>query len=178
MAPRTSCASAATTATATARRRPRRASCPRAARARPVWSSRRWRAGPAGDAITVEIADASEPGENNDQFKLIVKRGEKVEETFDNVTLRKGANNVATRVKAESKLITVEEVRGGGTMELHKGARVNLLTAAPGMPDTVQVSPADYVGDSADRTGFGGLEAIDEVTMLCVPDLMAASSGA
>src|SRR5262249_45775093 len=27
---------------------------------------------------------------------------------------------------------------------------------------------------SADRTGFAGLEAIDEVTMLCVPDLMAA----
>ena len=52
--------------------------------------------GPAGDAITVETADASEPGENNDQFKLIVKRGEKVEETYDNVTLRKGANNVAT----------------------------------------------------------------------------------
>ena len=27
--------------------------------------------------------------------------------------------------------------------------------------------PDDYVGDVADRTGFGGLEAIDEVTMLC-----------
>src|SRR6202030_4451847 len=30
------------------------------------------------------------------------------------------------------------------------------------------------VGDSADRTGFGGLEAIDPITMVCVPDLMAA----
>jgi hypothetical protein len=30
------------------------------------------------------------------------------------------------------------------------------------------------VGSAADRTGFGGLEAIDEVTMLSVPDLMAA----
>ena len=37
-----------------------------------------------------------------------------------------------------------------------------------------KVSPAAYVGNSADRTGFGGLEAIDNVTMLCVPDLMAA----
>jgi uncharacterized protein len=129
--------------------------------------------GPAGDSITVETADASEPGENNDQFKLIVKRNEKVEETHDNVTLRKGNNNVATRVKAESKLITVEEVRGGGTMELHKGARVNLYGGS-GIPESVQVSAADYVGDSSDRTGFGGLEAIDEVTMLCVPDLTAA----
>ena len=30
------------------------------------------------------------------------------------------------------------------------------------------------MGDPADRTGFAGLEAIDEVTMLAVPDLMAA----
>jgi hypothetical protein len=35
------------------------------------------------------------------------------------------------------------------------------------------VSPDDYVGNAADRTGFAGLEAIDDVTMLCVPDLMA-----
>src|ERR1700749_909158 len=79
--------------------------------------------GPAGDGITVETSDASEPGENNDQFKLIVKRGEKVEETFDNVSLRKGANNVATKVKADSKLISVEEVRGGGTLELRRDSR-------------------------------------------------------
>jgi phage tail sheath protein FI len=129
--------------------------------------------GPAGDSITVETHEASEPGESNDQFKLVVKRGDKVEETFDNVSLRKGANNVATRVKAESKLISVEEVRGGGTMELHKGSRVS-LGGGGGLPDSVSVSPSDYVGDSSDRTGFGGLEAIDEVTMLCVPDLTAA----
>jgi uncharacterized protein len=129
--------------------------------------------GPAGDSLSVETQDASEAGENNDQFKLLVKRGDRVEETFDNVTLRKGANNVATRVKAESKLISVEEVRGGGTMEMHKGAHVS-LGGGGGLPDSVQVSAADYVGDSSDRTGFGGLEAIDEVTMLCVPDLTAA----
>jgi phage tail sheath protein FI len=36
-----------------------------------------------------------------------------------------------------------------------------------------RVTPDDYVGNSADRTGFAGLEAVDEVTMLAVPDLMA-----
>jgi phage tail sheath protein FI len=34
--------------------------------------------------------------------------------------------------------------------------------------------PAEYLGDSADRTGFGGLEAVDEISMVAVPDLMAA----
>ena len=36
------------------------------------------------------------------------------------------------------------------------------------------MSPANYVGDAADRTGFSGLEAVDEVTMVAVPDLVAA----
>src|SRR5258707_14932074 len=37
-----------------------------------------------------------------------------------------------------------------------------------------RVTPDEYVGNSADRTGFAGLEAVDTVTMLSVPDLMAA----
>ena len=37
----------------------------------------------------------------------------------------------------------------------------------------MRLTPDDYVGDPADRTGFGGLEAVDEVTMLAVPDLMS-----
>jgi uncharacterized protein len=36
------------------------------------------------------------------------------------------------------------------------------------------VQPDHYIGDAGARTGFGGLETIDDVTMLCVPDLMAA----
>nr|MDQ3294890.1 phage tail sheath subtilisin-like domain-containing protein [Actinomycetota bacterium] len=43
-----------------------------------------------------------------------------------------------------------------------------------GGADDIDVSPDDYVGNTADRTGFAGLEAIDEVTMLAVPDLAAA----
>ena len=51
------------------------------------------------------------------------------------------------------------------------------LAAAPAVPDAVEaeeVGVAHYLGDSADRTGFGGLEAVDEVSMVAVPDLMSA----
>ena len=44
----------------------------------------------------------------------------------------------------------------------------------PAAPVAAPVSPTDYLGDSRARTGFGGLEAIDEVTMVAMPDLMAA----
>ena len=39
---------------------------------------------------------------------------------------------------------------------------------------SARLSADDYVGDVADRTGFAGLEAVEEMTMLCVPDLMSA----
>ncbi len=50
-------------------------------------------------------------------------------------------------------------------------SNVSLSGGAATMP--TRVSPDDYVGNSADRTGFAGLEAVDEVTMLAVPDLMS-----
>ncbi len=123
-------------------------------------------AGPAGDEIGVEIAEPSEPGEG--VFKLVVTRGGKDEEVYDNVSVKRGKQNVFTAVKA-SKLIRLEEVAKGelapasGKMALSGGA----ASAA------VRVTPDEYVGNPADRTGFGGLEAVDEVTMVAAPDLMA-----
>ena len=67
--------------------------------------------GAAGNDIAIEFADASEPGDET--FKLLVKRQGQVVETFDNVSLKRGPNNVVTKVKAESKLITLEETKGG-----------------------------------------------------------------
>jgi uncharacterized protein len=130
-------------------------------------------AGTSGDDISVEVADASDPGPEGQNFKLIVRKGGQ-EEVYDNVSVRKGANNVVAKVKAESKLIALEEAKGG---QLAAPARGNVKLSGGGAPvpaTTAHVDANDYVGSSADRTGFGGLEAVDEVTMLCVPDLMAA----
>jgi len=123
-------------------------------------------AGAAGNEIGVEIAEASEPAEG--VFKLVVTRGGKEEEVYDNVSVKRGKQSVFTAVKA-SRLIRLEEVAKGE------------LAPAPGKmglvggtaPATVHVTPDEYVGNAADRTGFGGLEAIDEVTMVAAPDLMA-----
>ncbi|OLF16056.1 phage tail sheath family protein [Actinophytocola xanthii] len=125
------------------------------------------RAADAGD-LTVEVAPASE--ESEDTFKLIVKQGGQPVETFDNVTTKRGANNVATVVRQQSKLIVVEETKGKALVAPRHG---EIALGAPGT-SPVKVEANDYVGNSSDRTGFGGLEAIDEITMLAVPDLMAA----
>jgi len=136
---------------------------------KPAFTAKALAQGAEGNDITVEVVDASEPSE--DTFKLIVKKGGREAETYDNVTTKRGPNSLTTRVKAESKLIQIEETKGGS---LAVPTRGQVTLGGGGGATPVHVSPTDYVGSSADRTGFAGLEAVDEVTMLCVPDLLAA----
>jgi uncharacterized protein len=125
-------------------------------------------AGPGGDELTVRIAEASQPAE--DTFKLEVLRDGKVEETFDNLSTKRGATNVATVLARQSKLITVEDAAALALPD--KGGSVTLAGGA--LPARLPLDVEHYVGETAARTGFSALEAIDEVTMLAVPDLMSA----
>jgi phage tail sheath protein FI len=124
--------------------------------------------------LSVEITDAGGDNPSDEMFRIVVKRnGEQVEE-FDRLTLSRGKTNVATVVNATSQQVRVEEISGAA---LEKPASGEVVLAAPPPAPAVpspRLSAEDYVGDVADRTGFGGLEAVDEITMLCVPDLMSA----
>jgi uncharacterized protein len=129
--------------------------------------------------LSVEVADPEGDGPA-ERFKLIVKDGGKTVESFD-VTAKKGGRNyVVTQVKERSKLITVAEATPAGQLARPENQTVALTAPAPApaAPDKgageSHPGPAHYLGDSADRTGFGGLEAVDEVSMVAVPDLMAA----
>ncbi|MHC3471798.1 phage tail sheath subtilisin-like domain-containing protein [Streptomyces sp. 7R007] len=129
--------------------------------------------------LSVEVADPEGEGPA-ERFKLLVKDGDKTVETFD-VTAKKGGRNyVVTQVKERSKLITVTEAAPAAQLARPDNQTVALAApaSAPAVPDQAAEAPhpgpAQYLGDSADRTGFGGLEAVDEVSMVAVPDLMAA----
>ncbi len=127
--------------------------------------------------ITVEVTDHT-PGEGQppaeDRFNLVVKRGGKVAETFEGLTTKRGKDNVITVVRERSKLITIEEDASAGPVTQPARGSVALkdVPVPPAVPR--QVVTDDYVGDVAKRTGVGGLEAIDEVTMVAAPDLMSA----
>ncbi|MFG1603696.1 phage tail sheath family protein [Actinoplanes sp. NPDC049265] len=128
-------------------------------------------AGQSNQNITVEVHDAGE-GSPDDRAVLIVKQDGKEAEKF-NVTTKRGRENVVTQLREHSKLITVEEVAAANG--LAKGT-VSLVAEQPAVPAPVPhaVVADDYVGDVAERSGFGGLEAVDEITMVSVPDLMSA----
>jgi hypothetical protein len=120
----------------------------------------------AGGAGSSQVSRRpSEPGEG--VFKLTVSRGSD-EEVYDNVTVKRGRQSVFTAVKT-SKLVRLEEVAKGEIAPAvgSKGALTGGTASGP-----VRVTPDEYVGSSADRTGFGGLEAVEEITMVAAPDLM------
>ena len=126
--------------------------------------------GPSGNQITVEVSEATTPAD--DTFSLKVSAPGQPDEIYDNVSTKRGKNNVVTMVKEQSKLIQIEEIGTASALErVPARGKVSLAGAESSKP--MRLTPDDYVGDSADRTGFGGLEAIDQVTMLAVPDLMA-----
>ncbi|MBB4962436.1 phage tail sheath family protein [Micromonospora polyrhachis] len=131
------------------------------------------RGGGTPDDLTVEVTDAPE-GAPEERFNLVVKRAGKVAETFENVTTKRGKDNVVTAVREKSKLITLEETVPAAQLTRPSGGEVALTVPAPATAAPTEVAADEYVGDAAERTGFGGLEAVEEVTMVAVPDLMGA----
>ena len=127
--------------------------------------------GPPGNDITLEVADASE-GSPEDTFKLIVKRGPD-EEPFDNLTPKAGDRNAVAVVNADSKLIQIEEF-GKTAVARRRPASGSYSLAGGTSAAPARIDADDYVGDPDRRSGLGGFQAVDDVTMVCCPDLMAA----
>lgn len=148
--------------------------------------------GPAGNDIAVEITHAPQlEGDSGDDakddtgddakgkkakgsaallFNMTVKVGGQVAERYPNASLDpKAETYVQTLVEEQSQLIWVE-VKGKADQLPAEGS----YELAGGEVKTKAITPADYQGDVAKRVGLGGLHPLDDITMICVPDLMAS----
>jgi hypothetical protein len=133
--------------------------------------------GTSDGEISVEVVEAGGDSPSEDMFKLLVKRGGEVVEEFDRATVGRGRQNVAAMVRDGSKLITIEDARKQGVAaeKPDLGEVATLVTPPP--PEALpspRLGADDYVGDVMERSGVQGLEAIDDITMVCIPDLMSA----
>jgi phage tail sheath protein FI len=126
-------------------------------------------------AVKVELSEepAAEGGEAT--YKLIVDAGTSGREEYDGLTLKKGRQNLATKVNSASKFIKITETAG---LPDTRPATGTYTLSAPNQP-TDEVKATDFEGDVARRQGMGGLAAVDEITMVCMPDAMtlAGSNG-
>ena len=126
---------------------------------------------------SIEISKPVGEDVPDDQFNLRIKCGSK-EETFDNLTFKKGKaiRNVVDVVNKESKLVQVaekestlsivEKMPAPGTYPLAVSTTTTSLTVK-------SISPDEFVGNAAERSGIMGLELSEEVTMVMCPDIMA-----
>jgi uncharacterized protein len=125
------------------------------------------------DQVAVEITPEAPAGDGEgkaDQptYRVVVTAGP-VREEFDGLSLKKGRQNLVTKVNAGSQLITLEEV-GGQAAET--APREGTYTLSVPAVEVAEVGAGEFEGDIAHRRGMGGLAAVDEITMLCVPDLV------
>ncbi|WP_335935013.1 phage tail sheath family protein [Streptomyces sp. PTD5-9] len=130
------------------------------------------RPGTSGD-LSVEVADVEGDNPPEDRFRLLVRQGGKVVETFD-VSTRKSVKGYLVTQARQSKLIEVVEQPGAAqSRPENQVLPLSPAAAGPGA-GAARVDLAEFVGDASERTGLAGLEAIDEITMVAVPDLMSA----
>jgi uncharacterized protein len=124
------------------------------------------------DTIKVDLSEESPPEggskDGDSTYKLIVTAGDEREE-HDGLTLKRGRSNIATKVNAASKLIKIVDT--SASLPETRVATGSYTLAAPAAAQT-EVEATDFEGDVAKREGMGGLAAVDEVTMIVMPDIM------
>lgn len=132
--------------------------------------------GPAGNELGAEIqhqASDEEDTEESDLFVLIIREGNQQAERFEGLTLGSSGRNVEEVVNAQSTLVQVEILRKTGKLSERRPAEGSYRLSG-GEVKALSVSSADFQGDPARREGIGGLEALEDVTMVSAPDLMSS----
>lgn len=128
-----------------------------------------------------EGEETSSGGGNGQPFNLMVERekiagGWQVKEMLREVTLTEVATDDGKEVR-----VAYRDNKMPQWIELVVPEKVTLAKAWPKEQqqslqiEKAQLTPpdsAEFQGDVAERTGVEGLEALDDVTMLCIPDLM------
>ncbi len=107
----------------------------------------------------------------NAPFTVQVKRGDDILEAYGPATMdRESPRYVETLINGVSQYIWVAPASGksqlaprAGSFELSKPA-----------PQALAIATTDFTGDVRERSGIEGLAAIDEITIVCAPDLMSA----
>jgi len=130
--------------------------------------------------------DAAAAATANHNFTIVVERekltgGWNAQETLKDVSLAETDEggtkrvNVAFKDNKASKLIDIVVPEGAPLAKLWPRDQQQSLNieAKQLTPPTAQ----DFQGDVTERTGVEGLEAIDDITMVCAPDLMTTAPG-
>ncbi len=139
--------------------------------------------GGEGNDIKIEVSDEpavkgeTEGGEAGEDaaFRVTITAPGQPSEVFENLTLRKGdARNVVDVINKVSQFVLLEDLAPRGISLAERRPKPGNYTLSGGGEAITALTPAEFQGDVAARSGIEGLEALDDVTMIAVPDLMRA----
>jgi hypothetical protein len=138
--------------------------------------------GAEGNDITVDVSDEPSTGDGGDgdapRFRMKVSAPGKPSEVFENLSLKKGdarqAVDVINHPETGSKYIQLEDLQPRGVALAERTPAAQTYALSEGAESMTAIVPKDFQGDVAAREGIEGLEAVDDVTMIAVPDLMRA----
>jgi phage tail sheath protein FI len=118
-------------------------------------------------------ADAGRAPDPTSPFRLDVKRGAEVLESYEGATMdRESPKYVETLVNGVSQFIWLTPP--AGKVAVQPAPRAGSYALNKPAPTSLQVTTGDFMGKVQDRSGIEGLESIEEVTMVIAPDLMSA----
>ena len=150
--------------------------------------------GSEGNELRIELVDeaapAAEPAEGEEaaagggdgddagRFRVTIRAAGQPPEVFENLSLRRGDDRyVETVVNADpggSIFVTVEDLAPRGVSIANRLPNAGGYALAEGGETVTALAPADFQGDVARREGIDGLEVLDDITMIALPDLMRA----
>lgn len=142
-------------------------------------------AGTQGNDIQIEL----EPVGEGEDFRMKIMQGGKEESFgFGKNDRPLTPSGFASAVNTKSKLVTVEEVATATATRPAEKITINLeggqdgqtsgtevVLRSPAVADLVGLEAGNFVGDEAKRTGANGLATVEDVNMICMPDLMAGA---
>ncbi len=127
--------------------------------------------------ISIEITPPTAEDAGDGGFNLRIKMDD-TEEYFENLVPGRPSKGSKGRGVVEavqtSKFITVILEEKGTTTLAERAPEIGIhVLKANASMALAQVQPSTFIGNVSDRSGLEGLEVLEDVTMVAVPDLMA-----
>ncbi|MGW6412626.1 phage tail sheath subtilisin-like domain-containing protein [Streptomyces vinaceus] len=132
-----------------------------------------------GKAAKENSEAAAEETPETDLFTFTVKVDGAVSESFEVNLDKTSPQYVVTQVKVRSRFLSIKEATGSAELALvlpeQSGLAIPTRPAPASQSNNAIANVAgQYIGSAGSRSGFSSLDAIDDITMVSAPDLMAA----
>ncbi|MHB9131139.1 MAG: phage tail sheath C-terminal domain-containing protein [Armatimonadota bacterium] len=126
-----------------------------------------------GAKLSVTVQDGT--AHPTTEFTLLVKEGEQIVEIFPDLSMdESAANHVELALNERSAYLTVDDLDSTSAAPTDRPASGTYLLAG-GNDGLVGLADTDYLGDAGVHTGLYAFDAIEALSLLCVPGVTTAA---